>query len=328
MDPSTYKSHTTRRGLTWKYHFSPPSAGKPTLVLLHGFPSSAQDWTHQVAHFSAQGAGLLVPDMLGHGASDKPTDAALYTGSGLAGDVVELMDKEGVKEAVLVGHDWGCRVASRLLNLHADRVAGVAFLGASYVPPDANFDPQAANEFIKGAFGRELLGYFEFLSAPGTDKLIEQNIDSFLGLFFPNPPELWIEHVGPSGAARAWVESNRQSAAPAYFCDQVRAHYKTTLLAGGLAAPLCYYTVNALGLNSKDDALVPASAYEITKPVFFAAANKDFVALPQIGDFVLQKYAKGPLTRREFDADHWIMMSHSPELNKALDEWLVEQKFA
>ncbi|TFY71296.1 hypothetical protein EVG20_g1710 [Dentipellis fragilis] len=308
MDPSSYKSHTTSRGLTYKYHYSAPAAGKPTLVLLHGFPSSAQDWTHQVSHFAGQGVGLLVPDMLG--------------------DIVELMDKEGVAKAVVVGHDWGCRAASRLVNLHPDRVAGIAFLGASYVPPDPNFDHKAANEFIKSAFGRELLGYFEFLSEPGADKLIEKNIDSFLGLFFPNPPELWIEHLGPSGAAKAWVESNKQSPAPAYFCDQVKEHYKKVLLAGGLAAPLCYYTVNAQGLNAKDDASVPESAYEITKPIFFAAANKDFVALPQIGDFVLQKYAKGSVTRREFDSDHWIMMSHSPELNKAFDEWLAEQKFA
>ncbi len=106
MDTSSYKSHTTSRGLTYKYHYSAPAAGKPTLVLLHGFPSSAQDWTHQVSHFAGQGVGLLVPDMLGYGGSDKPTDAAKYTGSGLASDIVELMDKEGVAKAVVVGHDW------------------------------------------------------------------------------------------------------------------------------------------------------------------------------------------------------------------------------
>ncbi len=44
---------------------------------------------------------------------------------------------------------------------------------------------------------------------------------------------------------------------------KVKEHYKQALLAGGLAAPLCYYTVNTKGLNAEDDkraSLIPPTS--------------------------------------------------------------------
>lgn len=45
--------------------------------------------------------------------------------------------------------------------------------------------------------------------------------DSFFSLFFPNPPELWKDHVTVIGGAKAWVEGNKQSPAPAYIKPEV-----------------------------------------------------------------------------------------------------------
>ncbi|TFY71315.1 hypothetical protein EVG20_g1709 [Dentipellis fragilis] len=350
MDPSTYKTHTTTtRGFTYAYHRTPTQdKTKPTLVLLHGFPSSAWDWQHVVAHFAPLGYGLIVPDMLGYGRTDKPTDPAAYVGSKLAQDIVDIMDAEGVQQAVIIGHDWGSRVASRIANLHPQRVRALAFLAVGYVPPNPDFDPAKLAAFVKATYGREFFGYWGFFAQPGADKVIEQNvrpqsfslsptlymdldmllavifalIDSFLSLFFPNPPELWIDHVGPAGKAKEWVESNRLSDPPAYFTSEVKEHYKQALLAGGLAAPLCYYTVNTKGLNAEDDKLVPLEAYDLPFPIFFGAAKKDFISLPSAALASLQRHAKGALTVKEFEADHWLTLSHPAELNAALEEWV------
>jgi pimeloyl-ACP methyl ester carboxylesterase len=84
MDPSAYKKLTLSRGLTYNYYYSKAGEGKPTLVLAHGFPSSSWDWKNQVTFFKAKGFGLIVPDMLGYGGTDKPTDTKKYVPSGLA----------------------------------------------------------------------------------------------------------------------------------------------------------------------------------------------------------------------------------------------------
>lgn len=44
--------------------------------------------------------------MLGYGGTDKPLEVKAYVGSGLAKDIVDLMDGEEVQSAVCVAHDW------------------------------------------------------------------------------------------------------------------------------------------------------------------------------------------------------------------------------
>jgi soluble epoxide hydrolase/lipid-phosphate phosphatase len=108
MDSSLYKTHTVSRGITYSYYFSPAKDDKRTIVFLHGFPSTSQDWKHQVAFFVQRGYGALVPDMLGYGGTDKPTIDELdkYLLSPITQDILDLVEKENVGNAVVVGHDW------------------------------------------------------------------------------------------------------------------------------------------------------------------------------------------------------------------------------
>ncbi len=106
MDSSLYKDVLTSRGLKYHYYFSPPRDAKLTLLFCHGFPSTSRDWRKQVPYFQEQGYGIVVPDMLGYGGTDKPTDPSLYLSSGISGDFVDILDAEKVGLAVAIGHDW------------------------------------------------------------------------------------------------------------------------------------------------------------------------------------------------------------------------------
>lgn len=48
MDAALYKDFKVSRGLTYHYFYSPAAAGYPTLLFLHGFPSSSFLWHKQV----------------------------------------------------------------------------------------------------------------------------------------------------------------------------------------------------------------------------------------------------------------------------------------
>ncbi|ETW76562.1 Esterase/Lipase [Heterobasidion irregulare TC 32-1] len=324
MDAALYKKHTTTRGFSYNYFFAAAQPGKSTLIFLHGFPSSSWDWTQEAIFFKARGYGLIVPDMLGYAGTDKPTDPKVYVGSGLAKDIVDIMDHEGVEKAVAIGHDWGCIPASRLANYYNDRFLAFAFFAVGYIPPNPVFDPAAQAAKTRELAGRDLFAYWEFFSEEGADKTIEKNFDSFFSLFFPNPPELWKDHVTVIGGAKAWVEGNKQSPAPAYIKPEDKEHYKKLLLEGGLAAPLCWYKAITGGFTSEDDKLIPLSSYGFQQPAFFGAALKDMIALPVIGKATVQAAAKGPVTIREFDGDHWIVLSHADEINRELSAWLEE----
>lgn len=63
-------------------------------------------------------------------------------------------------------------------------------------------------------------------------------------------------------------------------------------------------------------------AYVINQPVFFGAAVQDHLCLPALFDRGFQQFAKGPVTRVEFAADHWVILSHAKEVNEKLEAWV------
>ncbi len=105
MNPEHFKHVKTQRGFTYRYCFSAPAEGKP-LFFSHGFPSGSYLWLKQVAYFEPLGYGLVVPDLLAYGGTDKPTDPKFYVGSGLAQDIVDILDAEKVYKVIAIGHDW------------------------------------------------------------------------------------------------------------------------------------------------------------------------------------------------------------------------------
>ena len=93
-------------GNTYRYvHHRAHDLQKPTVLFLHGFPSSSYDWRRQFGYFAERGYGVLAPDLLGYGGTDKPTDVDSYTLKNQADEVNELLDCVGVGDVVSVGHD-------------------------------------------------------------------------------------------------------------------------------------------------------------------------------------------------------------------------------
>ena len=106
MDSSAYKDFKTSRGINYHYYFSPPQGGKVTLFFAHGFPSNADSWHKQAPFFQKLGYGVLVPDLLGYGESDKPMDTDAYRFKYMVVDITEIFDHEKIEKVVAIGHDW------------------------------------------------------------------------------------------------------------------------------------------------------------------------------------------------------------------------------
>lgn len=118
MDAALYKELSVQRGLTYRYYRSPSTHGKPTLLLLHGFPSTAADWQKQVAYFQPLGYGILAPDLLGAGGTAKPLDPKSFRLNDMARDVMDILAAEGVDKVIGVGHDWYDSPLCQHVNLY------------------------------------------------------------------------------------------------------------------------------------------------------------------------------------------------------------------
>lgn len=202
MDASFYKDAKVSRGLTYHYFHSPAMAGQPTLLLLHGFPSSSFGWHRQVEYFRPKGYGLLVPDILGAGETSKPEDPDAFRLAPLAKDVVDLLDAEGLDKVVAIGHDWlvtlcniictlliyvrvryrGSIIVSRLANLYDDRFYAYAWNAVGYAPPHPEpMDIDAFMEFLQTHTGNPRYGYWKYFEVDGSHVLCEENVRLFLG---------------------------------------------------------------------------------------------------------------------------------------------------
>ena len=100
-----------RISTNWRTH-----SDKPVLVLLHGFPQTHAMW-HRVAQALKHDYRLVLPDLRGYGDSSHAPglpDHGNYSKRAMAQDVVGLLDRLGVDDFFLCGHDRGGRVAHRL----------------------------------------------------------------------------------------------------------------------------------------------------------------------------------------------------------------------
>ena len=91
--------------------------GRP-VVLIHGYISSADmNWIRfgHAAKVAAKGFRVIMPDLRGHGASDKPHEPALYGPDVLTDDGLALIAHLGLTDYDLGGYSLGARTVSRML---------------------------------------------------------------------------------------------------------------------------------------------------------------------------------------------------------------------
>lgn len=126
--------YTRRSGV--RIHYRVIGRGSP-LVLVHGYSSSGlTNWVSSgwVELLSAQYT-LLVPDLRGHGRSQKPYATTAYSVPAMAEDVLAVMDREGFRTAPVFGYSMGGMVALELLLAHQERIEAAIIGGmGSYFP--------------------------------------------------------------------------------------------------------------------------------------------------------------------------------------------------
>ncbi len=104
---------------------------KPTLVLLHGFPSSSHTYRTLIPLLSGS-FHVIAPDYLGSGYSDRPDpDQLTYSFDLLAKQVAGLIEKLKIDRYTLYMQDFGAPVGYRLMLAQPDRLQGLIVQNAN-----------------------------------------------------------------------------------------------------------------------------------------------------------------------------------------------------
>lgn len=195
-----------------RLYFKDWGSGTP-VVLIHGWPLSADSWDDQAMAIAEAGHRAIAYDRRGFGRSTQPWDGHDY--DTLADDLAAVLEHTGARNAVLVGFSMGGGEVARYLSRHGAAGIAKAVLVSSVLPfrlktgdnpggtEPAAFDKtaQALNEdrarfytgFFEKFFGvgtgappvsQELLGWAHGLAMQGSLRAALETLKAFSGTDF------------------------------------------------------------------------------------------------------------------------------------------------
>ncbi|KAI8676151.1 AB hydrolase-1 domain-containing protein [Fusarium sp. Ph1] len=316
------------RGFTYNYFRVTPSAEppKPYILFLHGFPSIALEWQHQIEHFRQLGFGVIAPDLLGYGGSSRPSDASHYRFKHMSYDVAEILDHEHVDVVYGVGHDMGAGLLARLSLYLPHRFSKLAFLATGYLHPGASFDLDTANSLSQKNLGYSLFGYMKFFTEdPDAVEIINSHQDSFTSLLYAKDPVEWTKHLGPIGATKQWLlEDKLAELGPWLPKTYLAARKEAFSKDGGYQAPLNWYRVLVSNFNLQDELEDECNAFDLKCPVLLVLAARDTIALPSVQLEDTQRHVKN-LTVKQVSTGHWPMEEAADEINSFLQNFFTNE---
>jgi pimeloyl-ACP methyl ester carboxylesterase len=106
-------------------------ASLPTIILLHGFPSSSFMFRNLIP-LLADNFYVIAPDYIGFGQSDAQSAAAFdYTFDNLTRHITGLIDELGLKSYILYMHDYGGPIGFRIFTQRPAAVKGFVIQNAN-----------------------------------------------------------------------------------------------------------------------------------------------------------------------------------------------------
>jgi pimeloyl-ACP methyl ester carboxylesterase len=103
----------------------------PTIVLLHGFPSSSREFDTLIPLLATH-YHLIAPDFSGFGQSDAPPPSSyVYTFDNLAKTINDLLEQLGINTYTFLLHDYGGPVGFRIMAKHPERLQALVVQNAN-----------------------------------------------------------------------------------------------------------------------------------------------------------------------------------------------------
>jgi pimeloyl-ACP methyl ester carboxylesterase len=219
LDPSVLPAGVSARfiddvnGLRMHVLEAGAGAGRPLVLLLHGFPELAYSWRKVMGPLAAAGFHVVAPDLRGYGRTTGWSDAydqdlRPFSMLALARDVVALIRALGASRvSTLVGHDFGSPLAGWCTLVRPDLFRSVVLMSAPFAGAPALVNgPAGETAFVAGAAktAEDLLRltrprqhyhwYYATRAANADMQFAPGGVQDFLRAYFHMKSADWVEN--------------------------------------------------------------------------------------------------------------------------------------
>jgi len=118
-----------------RLHYIEQGTG-PLVILLHGWPETSYEWRSSITSLSKK-YRIVAPDLRGLGLSQRTLSG--YDKQTIAKDIKALIGHLGEKQAVIIGHDMGGKVAYIMAHLYPNIVKKLVLVDCT-IPGTENAD--------------------------------------------------------------------------------------------------------------------------------------------------------------------------------------------
>jgi pimeloyl-ACP methyl ester carboxylesterase len=160
----------------------------PVIVLVHGLPGCAYDWTPLPERLAALGRRVIAYDRVGYGHSSPRGSESDYTYEQNATELLELLEHLDVSDATLVGWSYGGGVVIRAGLRGSERISRLVLL-ASVGPAIEIPEPGLAQRLL---FSRPVLAWVSMV--PPLSQAVVQSASA--EAFSNQPmPDWWVPQL-------------------------------------------------------------------------------------------------------------------------------------
>jgi tRNA(adenine34) deaminase len=125
------------KGLRMHYLDEGKRNAERTYLCLHGNPAWSYLYRKMIPIFTASGARVVAPDMIGFGRSDKPKKDSFHTFTWHRQCLLEFIERMDLQNVVLVVQDWGGILGLTLPFEQPERFKGLVVMNTSLACGDA-----------------------------------------------------------------------------------------------------------------------------------------------------------------------------------------------
>lgn len=255
--------------------------------------------------------------MKGYGESTAPPDIKEYSQEQICKDLAVFLDKLGIPQTVLVGHDWGGAVVWNMALFYPERVRAVASLNTPYRPADPAVD------IVEKMKTCPTFDYQFYFQEPGVAEAeLEKDIGRTLKVLIRStrredrlPFALNFHRVRERGGLLVGFPENPP--ASKILAGPELQYYIQRFEKSGFSGPLNWYR----NMRPNWRWALSAKDRKITMPALMVTAGKDAVLHPSMSKGMEEWI---PQLRREHieECGHWTQMERPAVLNRILVEWL------